>query len=163
MVLCVAAEIFLASFLLEKIAKETGLKAQPIIAFAQTSSEFPPPATLVIEAPATQTPLWSEVLGQRLEVDTIWHLKAEEHYVAVTLQDGRALLLRGRLADAIDQLPSAAGMQVHRSHWVANAALAGLQRNRGGWRLQLHNTQEVPVARNRQSDVRNWAEALLGS
>jgi DNA-binding LytR/AlgR family response regulator len=86
------------------------------------------------------------------------HLKAEEHYVAVTLREGRSLLLRGRLADAIAQLPLDQGMQVHRSHWVARAALAQVFRAQTGWRLRLDSGLEVPIARNRSADVRAWVE-----
>jgi hypothetical protein len=93
MVLCIIAEIFLASFLLERIVKETGLKAHPFIAFAQTDAALPHAPMPATKELATPTPAWREILGQRLEVDAIWHLKAEEHYVAVKLQDGRSLLL----------------------------------------------------------------------
>ncbi|WP_198144921.1 LytTR family DNA-binding domain-containing protein [Pseudorhodobacter aquimaris] len=145
-------EIFLASFLLKSIVRDTGLTALPIAAVAPPTQEPPNPV---------KRPQWREVLGNRLMVDDIWHLKAEEHYVAIHLRDGQSLLARGRLVDAIAQLPDTCGMQVHRSHWVAKSALAALHRQRSGLRLELHNGHIIPVARNRQADVRPWASTTL--
>ncbi|WP_168199215.1 LytTR family DNA-binding domain-containing protein [Pseudorhodobacter turbinis] len=150
-------EIFLASFLLKAIVRDTGMVALPIA--AQPPAE---PSTATPEEPV-ECPAWLEILGNRLKADDIWHLKAEEHYVAIHLRDGQSLLARGRLVDAIAQLPENCGMQVHRSHWIAAEALAALHRHRSGWRLDLHNGHDVPVARNRQANVRPWAEAILQS
>jgi hypothetical protein len=75
----------------------------------------------------------------------------------------RVKLLGKRLAVAEIRHPKAeaAGMQVHRSHWVAHAALTGLWRAREGWRLRLQGGQEVPVARNRATAVKDWACSVL--
>ena len=163
-VYCTLGEIFLASFLLARIAEESGMRAFSNVKNAggarqtlHAVTEVPPS----VSNPVSERPKWLEVLGQKLATDEIWHLKSEEHYVAVRLRDDRSLLLRGRLIDAIAQLPTEAGMQVHRSHWIACDALAGLRCTRDGCRLRLHGGQEVPIARNRLPEVRPWAKALL--
>ena len=167
LVFCILGEIFLATFLLQRIAVETGLKALPIAALppadAPPAAKSPDSGMQKMAAIAPKPPQDHslEILGQKLALADIWHLKAEEHYVQVWLRDGKPLLLRGRLADAIAQLPEGSGMQVHRSHWVANKAVAALDRQRDGWRLQIRTGQEVPVARNRQADVRDWIEGIL--
>lgn len=158
MTLAILAEVFLATFLLERIALETGMKALPIMAFAPMED-----AETHEEAPSIQNAPqpWVDLLGERLPAHSILHLKAEEHYVSVMLDDGRTLLLRGRLADAIGQLPPDSGMQIHRSHWVAKAAVSTVFRAREGWRLRLTSGQDVPVARNRTLPVRAWANGVL--
>lgn len=162
-VFCMMGELILASFLLRRIALEIGLQAHPIAVVSPAE----PPEAKRMEAPdrakqaAPPSPSHLEILGQPVALNQIWHLKAEEHYVLLGLRDGTSVLLRGRLADAIAQVPVDAGLQVHRSHWVARAALADLERKRDGWRLRLHNGTDIPVARNRQTEVRSWVEAAL--
>ena len=161
-IFCTIGEIFLTTFLLKRIVVETRDKGHPIVNYI-TSEDGGLAVSEPVEDETTPhaPPLWVELLGQRVAVDDVWHLKAEEHYVAVALQDGRSMLLRGRLADAISQLPEEHGMQVHRSHWVARAALAGVRCVRTGCHLRLHGGAEVPVARNRKAEVKPWAMALL--
>ncbi|WP_022704634.1 LytTR family DNA-binding domain-containing protein [Pseudorhodobacter ferrugineus] len=162
-VFCLVGELILASFLLRRIALETGLRAHPIAVFSQSLQPAAKQA-IVSDRPEPATPprpQQLEILGQPVALDQIWHLKAEEHYVLLSLRDGSSLLLRGRLADAIAQVPIETGLQVHRSHWVARSALADLDRKRDGWRLRLQNGADVPVARNRQTEVRSWVEAAL--
>lgn len=160
---CTVGEIFLATFLLERIVHESKLKLRPIMTYVsqEDGSVALPEVLRPAPEPEPEQPRWVELLGQNLEVAEVWHLKAEEHYVAINLRDGRSLLLRGRLADAIAQLPEGIGMQVHRSHWIACAALADVRCTREGCNLLLHSGAEVPVARNRKAEVRPWAEALL--
>jgi len=153
-------ELILASFLLRHIVPETVLQTYPIA--MQSPSDLS--GAMEDEEGHDKTPAPPqilEVLGKAVLLDQIWHLKAEEHYVLLGLCDGTSTLLRGRLADAIAQVPPEAGLQVHRSHWVAKSALADLERRREGWRLRLHNGTDIPVARNRQTDVRIWVEDAL--
>lgn len=55
----------------------------------------------------------------------VYHLKAKEHYVRVLTSDESRMLLH-RFSDAVKQMPHSKGMQVHRSHWVADASVTGL-------------------------------------
>lgn len=159
---CTVGEVFLSTFLLKRIVVDTREMAHPVSIYMASEdggmrvSEASDVATTTDDAPQ-----WVELLGQRVAIDDVWHLKAEEHYVAVGLQGGRSLLLRGRLTDAIAQLPEGTGMQVHRSHWVASTALAAVRCVRTGCYLRLHGGAEVPVARNRKAEVKPWAMALL--
>ena len=63
-------------------------------------------------------------------------LAAEEHYVRVMTAD-RSELVYGRLSDAIAEMPESAGMQVHRSWWVAEGGHLTSQRGERRYRLQL--------------------------
>lgn len=52
-----------------------------------------------------------------------------------------------RLADAARELAGAEGMQVHRSWWVARAAIAEATRANGRMTLRLTNGVDAPVSR----------------
>ncbi len=157
-VYCMTGELVLSSFLLRRIALETGLGTYPVIAVSPNLADQPAP---IPETPEDSGPIKLEILGQPVELAELWHLKAEEHYVLLRLRDGASQLQRGRLADAIAQLPTKAGLQVHRSHWVSISAVDSLERRRNGWLLHLRNGSSVPVARNRQAEVRDWVETTV--
>ena len=80
-------------------------------------------------------------------------LKMEDHYVRVHTPFGNALLLM-RLGDALRDLGSVDGAQVHRSWWVARHAVARVERTGRSVTLHLANGITVPVARNRMADLR---------
>ncbi len=166
LVLAIIGEVILSSFLLGRIASQTGMKTYPVPAIhaaedsASDSADAPKGLLQVDKTASTaDTQNWVELLGQRFACSSILQLKAEEHYVAVTLREGGQKLLRGRLSDAIAQLPEDAGKQVHRSYWVAQSEVAELLRLREGWRIKTHSGLDIPVARNRQAEVRDWVES----
>ncbi len=81
-------------------------------------------------------------------------LQMEDHYVRVhtTLGD---VMLHGRMADFEAELVGRIdGMKVHRSWWVARAAVTGWKREDKTLTLSLKNGLAVPVARDRQADVK---------
>ena len=49
-------------------------------------------------------------------------LSVEDHYVDIVTDKGKTLVLM-RLADAMKETGSVAGLQIHRSHWVARGAV----------------------------------------
>ncbi|KAA0686975.1 LytTR family DNA-binding domain-containing protein [Azospirillum brasilense] len=86
-------------------------------------------------------------------------LEMEDHYVRVHTEAGSDLILM-RLRDAIAELAGLDGMQVHRSHWVAAAAVAGVERKPDGKLvLVLRNGRRVPVSRSYLTEVRAAARA----
>ena len=76
------------------------------------------------------------------------HLRMQDHYLEVHTATGSELLLI-RFRDALREVEDVNGLQVHRSHWVARDAVAGVER-RGGGRvsLRLVNGSQVPVSRS---------------
>ena len=75
-------------------------------------------------------------------------LKGEDHYVRAYAQD-RDILILMRLRDAVAELDGMGeGMQVHRSWWVARAAIAEVQRDGRTLHLCLSNGTIVPVSRD---------------
>ena len=76
----------------------------------------------------------------------IVRLQVRDHYVEVITPTGRRSLLM-RFADAVAEMEGVEGLQVHRSHWVARAAIRALVRRRGKVRVVMCDGSEVPVSR----------------
>lgn len=81
------------------------------------------------------------------EIDgALLHLSVSDHYVEVATDRGTGRVLM-RFSDAIGEVASVDGLRVHRSHWVARAAVATVERDRGRTFLTLTNGARVPVSR----------------
>ena len=73
-------------------------------------------------------------------------LSVADHYVEVITERGSSLVLM-RLADAIRETAPVAGLQIHRSHWVALDAVAQTVRHEGRLLVELANGMRLPVSR----------------
>ena len=73
-------------------------------------------------------------------------LLVEDHYVDIVTDKGKTLVLM-RLADAIRETAPIAGLQIHRSHWVARDAVVKVHRSEGKLILELSNGLKLPVSR----------------
>lgn len=73
-------------------------------------------------------------------------LIVEDHYVDIVTERGKTLVLM-RLADAMRETGSTAGLQIHRSHWVATGAVVKTHRSGGKLVLELSNGLRLPVSR----------------
>jgi DNA-binding LytR/AlgR family response regulator len=67
-----------------------------------------------------------------------------------------------RFSDAVRHLPDSLGMQVHRSHWVADKAVRGLVVNGQRMQVELSNGTQVPVSRTFRSAVEQRFEKVGG-
>lgn len=86
-------------------------------------------------------------------------VKTEDHYLRVFTPLGDDLILL-RMADAEAELAPLDGLRVHRSWWVARAAVASVARDGGKLTLALKNGLKVPVARTAVGALRaaGWPE-----
>ncbi len=109
---------------------------------APESSEVPVDMELPGLLLACQPPVRGEVLAA----------EAQEHYVKIkaTGQGGMALY---RFGDAVRQLGRYQGMQVHRSHWVSDDAVAAVIGKRGSLKIELTNGEVIPVSRRYELEV----------
>ena len=73
--------------------------------------------------------------------------------VEVTTSRGRELVLM-RLLDAIAEAEGVPGWQIHRSHWVAKAAVVKVHRAEGKVALELSNGLRLPVSRGFLPQIR---------
>jgi len=74
-------------------------------------------------------------------------ISGANHYVEVRTARGDAQLLL-RFSDAMREIGSEPGLQVHRSHWVADRAVSGLVRENGRFVVLMRCGNRVPVARS---------------
>ena len=82
------------------------------------------------------------------DVEALFSLSACDHYVEVSTNLGDALVL-ARLADAISECSSIPGEQIHRSHWVALAAIEKLDVSRQKPQVTLKSGRAFPISRAR--------------
>ena len=80
-------------------------------------------------------------------------LQMEDHYLRIHTALGSDLILL-RLRDAIGELGPERGLQVHRSWWVANGAVAAVERSAGRSILVLRNGLQVPVSKSFRDQVK---------
>lgn len=79
----------------------------------------------------------------------ILSVSVRDHYVDVVTEAGKAEILM-RFSDALRELDCVAGQQVHRSHWVADAAVAGVARVQGKLTVALRDGRRLPISRTYQ-------------
>ncbi len=89
----------------------------------------------------------------------ILHLAGRDHHVDVRTSAGTHSI-RLRLRDAVLETEGVEGLCVHRSHWVALAAVVGHEWHNRRPRLILSDGTRVPVGRKFEAEVR--ARGLLG-
>ena len=80
-------------------------------------------------------------------------LEMEDHYLRIHTALGSDLVLL-RLRDALAELAPGRGRQVHRSWWVAEGAIASVERPAGRLVLILRNGLRVPVSKTYRDQVR---------
>ncbi|MBC6980752.1 LytTR family transcriptional regulator [Caulobacter sp. 17J80-11] len=121
-----------------------------------TETPAPAPETEASVEPAAGARLL-ERLPARLGREVI-ALGMEDHYVRVFTRRGDTLVLM-RMADAVAELAAVDGAQVHRSWWVARAAVVASERRGRSGVLRLDTGLEVPVARRRLAELKalGWA------
>lgn len=76
----------------------------------------------------------------------IVRLAVRDHYVDVVTTEG-TFTIRSRFTDAIAEMDPVPGHCAHRSHWVTDAAIDGVEKKDGKIWLRLTNCDLVPVSR----------------
>jgi hypothetical protein len=79
-------------------------------------------------------------------------MSGRDHYVDVHTGVGRTSLLM-RFSDAIAEVDPAAGVQVHRSHWVAWGQIETVEREGVKTYLRLKHGGRVPVSKNHRAKL----------
>lgn len=117
--------------------------------------ERPPPAP----AAASPPPLDGLTPVFRARIDggapgRVLCIETQDHYLVVHGDAGRRLILC-RMEDAAREL-AGAGRRVHRSWWVANWAVRGVEREGGRALLRLADGRRVPVGRTYRDALAGW-------
>jgi hypothetical protein len=112
----------------------------------------PDPATAPAHSP-TLSPVdivpdtrFRDRLPPHLQEATLYAVQSEDHYLRVHTDRGEAMILH-RLSDAITELSAIEGRQVHRSWWVAKAAIQSVRKADSKIEFILTNDLTVPVSR----------------
>jgi len=84
---------------------------------------------------------------------TLVSISVEDHYVRIRTDRGEALILM-RLSDALRETGDVAGLQVHRSHWVALSQVKAARREGDRAILTLHHGPDIPVSRANVAAIR---------
>lgn len=82
----------------------------------------------------------------------ILRLTGNDHFVDVVTA-AATHSIRLRFGDAISEMDTVPGFCTHRSHWVAQEAIAAVDKSNGKIRLQLSNGDRVPVSRKYKPDL----------
>ncbi|MEN8895589.1 MAG: LytTR family DNA-binding domain-containing protein [Yoonia sp.] len=80
-------------------------------------------------------------------------LSVEDHYVRIISSKGADVVLL-RLRDAMQETGDIAGLQVHRSHWIALDAVTHAKRNGDGAVLTISDGTEIPVSRRYMPNIK---------
>ena len=86
-------------------------------------------------------------------------IRAEDHYVRIYTDQGEGMTLL-RLSDAIMMAHPVAGMQIHRSIWVADDAIRQFRRAGHAGVVLLSNGLELPVSRSHCASFERHISAL---
>lgn len=97
-------------------------------------------------------PLIADKLPPGLRGAGLRAIEAEDHYLRVHTDVGSALILM-RMVDACALLADTPGERVHRSWWVASAAVTGIDLSAGRMTLKLGPGLQAPVSRSMHSVV----------
>lgn len=158
---CAMAEIVAAIVLHNVLPTAIGeLRGKPITRLAETDPAlWPEPLAPRETEAATGAEDRLDLDGRSLPFAALRHLQAYGNYVVLQSPTGKELVA-GPLARLVAQIPAPLGRQVHRSHWVAAAALRGWSLSGRVIALYLADGTTVPVAKTRRGEVRAWLESL---
>lgn len=81
-------------------------------------------------------------------------IQAQEHYIKVWTTKGQTLI-KYAFGNAILNLESIPGMQIHRSYWVSDNAVVALQKNGPRYFIKLINDIKIPVSQTRLNAVKD--------
>ncbi|WP_037310727.1 LytTR family DNA-binding domain-containing protein [Ruegeria halocynthiae] len=76
----------------------------------------------------------------------IYRLTVRDHSVDVVTSEG-TFSIRSRFTDAITEMEPMKGHCTHRSHWVSDDAITGVEKKDGKTFVRLRNDELVPVSR----------------
>ncbi len=103
--------------------------------------------------PPDPTAKFLERLPPRYRGAALYAISSEDHYLRVHTSLGEELILM-RLSDAVSELESAGGLQVHRSWWVARDGVASVTREGDKPVIALKSGGKAPVSRTYQKAAR---------
>lgn len=127
----------------------------PSLPQAAPAPADPPQAVAApIPAPEPEPPRLQRLLQRLDAVDpgALWSISVRDHYVDVQTSLGVHSLLM-RLSDAMAETDPVEGAQIHRSHWVAWAAVEAVERDGTKLFVVLNGGARLPVSKNHREKL----------
>ena len=93
---------------------------------------------------------------RRLEADIgseLSYVSADDHYLQVVTAQGQGRILF-RFRDALEDLAEVPGYRIHRSHWVAQAALIEVRQSNRRHYAILRDGTELPISKAHLEQLR---------
>ncbi|MGQ2950319.1 MAG: LytTR family DNA-binding domain-containing protein [Agrobacterium sp.] len=87
-------------------------------------------------------------------------LSVQDHYTQIVTTRGHQLVLL-RFADALKEIGQTEGLQIHRSHWIADADVVSLRKQAGRLHVITGDGSEIPVSRSYNAAVQARFAALV--
>ena len=109
------------------------------------------PASTDYEVAPKSAPLLDRL--QHKNRGALQRMSVSDHYTEVVTSRGRELVLL-RFSDALKELGETPGLQCHRSHWVADEHVAGIERTDGKLTVVTKDGTRLPVSRTFAADIR---------
>jgi hypothetical protein len=106
--------------------------------------------------PAESRPAFLERAPAAISLADVIAVKAEQHYIKI-ITATRSYLVLHRFSDALCELPSSDGLQLHRSWWVRRDAIQRVRQNSRKMMVILQTGEEIPVSGPYQALVRQLA------
>nr|WP_239029977.1 LytTR family DNA-binding domain-containing protein [Nereida sp. MMG025] len=103
------------------------------VAYHQTDSQIGAP-------PAIHARLPYDKRGDLISISS------EDHYIRICTTKGEEMILL-RLSDAVREVGDTAGLQVHRSHWIATDHVRMVHKLKDRAEITLSNDRVIPVSR----------------
>ncbi len=82
-------------------------------------------------------------------------MSSQDHYVEIVTDRG-SHLERMTMKNAVELVPEASGLQVHRSHWVAYNSILELEKTAERHAVLLQNGVKIPVGKTKVAEVRAY-------
>jgi hypothetical protein len=112
-----------------------------------------------VQTEMAASPRFLARLPDNLSAKDLVMLKAEQHYIQAYFPKRRVMTLY-RFSDALQELDSSLGMQVHRSYWVNKSAIQSVRKRGRQMSLEMLDGSSVPVSGPYQALVRQAAADL---
>jgi hypothetical protein len=122
------------------------------------STQIEPESLLFLPGPTTDgliPPLQGTdsiiiISDKAFKARSITWVMAEEHYVSVHTLDGETHFMRFRMRDFLAQVTEDMGFYIHRSHWVAWAAIRQVEVEKNSMTVVLDKDISLQVARGKR-------------
>ena len=150
-VLVVSALLTTINYAMARRPSGAGFGAIPTDDSSQASLIIPEAKTAGLKANGEPAALMVR-LPMNLRYARLLALQAEDHYLRVHTDAGSALILL-RMSDAVAELAGIEGKRVHRSWWVARAAVVGTASEKGRTLLRLVGGLKVGVSRSSRPEL----------